>query len=190
MWWKTAFILSGSAGSGKNTLWDLVGPLCAENICRVMTTTSRPIRKWEVNHVDYHFISKKEFESKINNHELIEYAVVHMNYYGSTKSELEKVINLWKIPLYIIEPQWMIHLKPLLEDEGYIVTTIFLLPPSLDEMKRRLHNRWSETEEQLNIRLATAMTEFEQQDLYDKKIVNDNIEKAKDELITFLLEEV
>ena len=69
---------------------------------------------------------------------------------------------------------------------GYEVVTIFLLPPSLDELKRRIKNRWTETEEQFQIRLATAMTEFEQQDFYDIRIVNDDIEKTKKELIAIL----
>lgn len=80
----------------------------------------------------------------------------------------------------------MTHLKPLLEEEGYLVVTIFLLPPSLDELKKRLHNRGTETEEQFQIRLATAMTEFEQQEFYDIRLVNDDLEKTKDELLAIL----
>jgi guanylate kinase len=66
------------------------------------------------------------------------------------------------------------------------VVTIFLLPPSLDELKKRLHGRGTETPEQFEIRLATALTELEQQDFYDIKIVNDDIEIAKAELLTVL----
>lgn len=64
--------------------------------------------------------------------------------------------------------------------------TIFLLPPSIDELKRRLHDRGTETEEQFQIRLATAMTELEQQDFYDIRLVNDDFEKTKEELIAIL----
>ncbi len=64
--------------------------------------------------------------------------------------------------------------------------TIFLLPPSIDEMKRRLRNRGTESEEQFQIRLATAMTEFEQQDFYDIRIVNDDLEKTTQELLAIL----
>jgi guanylate kinase len=64
--------------------------------------------------------------------------------------------------------------------------TIFLLPPSLDELKKRLHGRGTETPEQFEIRLATALTELEQQDFYDIKIVNDDLEKAKEELLEVL----
>jgi len=67
-----------------------------------------------------------------------------------------------------------------------MVVTLFLLPPSLEEMKRRLHNRGTESEEQFQIRLATAMTEFEQQEFYDIRIVNDDLEKTKNELLAIL----
>jgi guanylate kinase len=80
----------------------------------------------------------------------------------------------------------MIHLKPLLEDRGYTVVTIFLLPPSIDELKKRLHARGTETPEQFEIRLATALTELEQQDFYDIKIVNNELEQAKKELLDTL----
>ncbi len=184
---KKVFILSWPAWVGKNTLWNLIRPLCEDFIEEsISTTTRKPIRDWEINGVDYYFIGKSEFEEKIHGKEFLEYAIVHTFYYGSTKSELERINTLWKSPIYIIEPQGMTHLKPLLEDEGYEVTTIFLLPPSLEEMKRRLHNRGSENEEQFQIRLATAMTEFEQQEFYDIRIVNDDLEKTKNELLAIL----
>lgn len=66
------------------------------------------------------------------------------------------------------------------------MVTIFLLPPSLEELKKRLYGRGTETPEQFEIRLATALTELEQQDFYDIKIINDDIEKAKEELILVL----
>lgn len=181
------FILSGPAGVGKNTLWNAVRPLCDDFIEESISTTTRtPIRKGEVDGVDYHFVTKEQFEEKIRNNDFLEYAVVHTFYYGSTKSELERINQLGKSPIYIIEPQGMTHLRPLLEKEWYEVTTIFLLPPSIDEMKRRLHMRWSESEEQFQIRLATAMTELEQQDFYDIRLVNDDLEKTKKELLALL----
>jgi guanylate kinase len=70
-----------------------------------VTTTSRPIRTTETNGIDYHFLSKLEFESKIHTGDLIEYAIVHTNYYGSTYSELDRIIQENKSPIYIIEPQ-------------------------------------------------------------------------------------
>jgi guanylate kinase len=182
---KKVFILSWPAGVWKTTLWHNIEWSCP-SIQKIITTTSRSIRENEVDGKDYHFINRDIFEEKIKKWEFIEYAVVHTNYYGSTFEELDRIIEQGRSPIYIIEPQWMVHLKPILEKEGYTVITIFLLPPSLDELKRRLHNRWTETEEQFQIRLATAMTELEQQDFYDIRLVNNDLKKTKDELIAIL----
>jgi guanylate kinase len=183
---KKVFILSWPAWVGKNTLWDWIRKDCENFLEESTSATSRSPRAGEVNGREYHFLSRGEFEKQIHEHAFLEYAIVHTNYYGSPKSELERITKKGKTPIYIIEPQWMTHIKPILEEMGYEVVTIFLLPPSLDELKRRIKNRWTETEEQFQIRLATAMTEFEQQDFYDIRIVNDDIEKTKKELIAIL----
>ncbi len=103
---------------------------------------------------------------------------MHTNYYGSTQDELERILNHGKSPIYIIEPQGMIHLKPLLEKRGYTVKTIFLLPPSIAALKDRLSIRGTETQEQFEIRIATAISELEQKDLYDFQVVNDSLDEA------------
>lgn len=182
---KTVFILSGPAWVGKTTLWHEIEK-DTTHVEKVITTTSRAKREGEIDGEHYYFISRHEFEETIGKNGLIEYALVHTNYYGSTEIELSRIIDTGNSPLYIIEPQGMVHLKPLLESRGYTVITIFLLPPSLEELKKRLHQRGTETEEQFQIRLATAMHELEQQDFYDIRIVNDELEKTKRELRTIL----
>ncbi len=179
----TIYILSGPAGAGKTTLWNAVESE-ATHIKKVVTSTSRAAREGEIDGIHYHFLTKPEFESRIHTNDLIEYAIVHTNYYGSTYSELERILQEDRSPIYIIEPQGMIHLKPLLEKQGYRVVTIFLLPPSLEVLKQRLMGRWTETAEQFEIRLATALTELEQQDFYDIKITNDDLDIAREELLT------
>lgn len=185
MWNPTVFILSGPAWVGKTTLWHEIEST-TPHVSKVITTTSREAREWEVDGQHYYFISRKEFEDTIHTGGFIEYALVHTNYYGSTDRELARIIAEEKSPLYIIEPQGMVHLKPLLESRGYTVVTIFLLPPSLEELKTRLHQRGTETAEQFEIRLATAMHELEQQEFYDIRLVNDELEKTKMELRTLL----
>lgn len=111
---KKIYILSGPAGVGKTTIWHHIEKKVPD-VEKIITTTSRDIRPNEVNGVDYHFVTRDEFEEKISSGDLIEYAVVHTNLYGSTFSELERIISLDKSAIYIIEPQGMIHIKPLLE---------------------------------------------------------------------------
>lgn len=182
---RKIYILSGPAGVGKTTIWHNIESR-VPHVKMIVTSTTRTIRDHETHGVDYYFLSRDEFEAKIAAGDLIEYAVVHTNLYGSTYSELERIISLDKSPIYIIEPQGMIHIKPILEAKWYEVCTIFLLPPSIDELKKRLSGRGTETEEQFNLRLAKAMLELEQQNLYDIRIVNDILENTENELIKVL----
>ncbi len=109
------FIISGSAGVGKNTLWERVAPLCQEKIQRVVTMTSRSPRPQEKDGVDYYFTSPEIFEKNIREGKMIEYAIVHGTYYGSKFDALDQVIQSGKNPVYIIEPKGMITIKPILE---------------------------------------------------------------------------
>lgn len=179
---KTVYILSGPAWVGKTTLWHAVETELS-HIEKIVTTTSRPMREGEIHGKDYYFLEKSLFEKKIRHKQFIEYAVVHTNFYGSTHEELQRIIDAEKSPLYIIEPQGMIHLKPLLENEWYSVKTIFILPPSLEILQERLAKRGTETEDQFRIRLATAVSELEQQDFYDTKIINDDFAATTQALI-------
>ena len=174
----TVFILSGPSGVGKTTVWEEIREKHAESVERIVTTTTRGVRPGESDGIHYYFLSKGDFEAKILDGRMIEYALVHGNYYGSSADELERIVSHGKNPVYIVDPQGMAHLKPELMRRGYRVSTIFLLPPSIEELKSRLSGRGTETEEALNLRLANAMVEMEEQDFYDHKIVNDNLGNA------------
>ncbi|MBB1553882.1 guanylate kinase [Candidatus Gracilibacteria bacterium] len=186
---KTIFILSGPAGVGKTTIWHKIEHR-VPHIAKIITTTSRDIRPGEINGVDYHFLSRADFEAKITAGDFIEYATVHTNLYGSTFSELDRILSENKNPLYIIEPQGMVYIKPVLEEEGYQVKTIFLLPPSIDELKKRLSARGTETPEQYAIRLNTALQELEQKNFYDIQVLNDDLETAQNHLIKIFSDHV
>ena len=109
---------------------------------------------------------------------MIEYALVHGNYYGSSFQELERIISVGRQPLYIVDPQGMVHLKPLLQHRNYMVQTFFLLPPSIDELRNRLCGRGTEKSDHLELRLANALVEIEEQDFYDHKIVNTTLDET------------
>lgn len=117
---------------------------------------------------------------------MIEYALVHGNYYGSTFGELERIIHLKKYPLYIIDPQGMVHLRPLLEHRRYTVQTFFLLPPSINELRKRLSSRGTEKSDHLELRLTNALVEMEEQDFYDHKIINTTLKETVDSLASII----
>jgi guanylate kinase len=117
---------------------------------------------------------------------MIEYALVHGNYYGSTFAELNRIVELGKYPLYIVDPQGMVHLKPLLQNQHYTVQTFFLLPPSIDELRARLSGRGTEQTSHLELRLANALVEMEEQDFYDHKIVNTTLEETLETLASII----
>lgn len=108
-------ILSGPSGVGKTTVLDSIYAQHSAHIGRVITTTTRPPRPSEVHGDHYYFLSQEDFEAAIARDEMVEYAVVHGNYYGSTLGELERIIALGRIPIYNIDPQGMVHLKPVLQ---------------------------------------------------------------------------
>ncbi len=174
----TVFILSGPSGVGKTTVWEAIFDRHSDHIEKIVTTTTRPARPGEEHGVHYYFLSKPEFEAGIAEGGMIEFALVHGNYYGSTVRELERIVSHGRSPLYIVDPQGMAHLKPELIRRGYSVSTVFLLPPSIDELKGRLRGRGTEDENALNIRLANALVEMEEKDFYDFQIVNDSLESA------------
>lgn len=174
----TVFILSGPSGVGKTTVWDEIRSQHADRVEKIVTTTTRAPRPGEIHGTHYYFLSKSEFEARIMEGGMIEYALVHGNYYGSSVEELERIVSHGKNPVYIVDPQGMAHLKPELMRRSYRVSTVFLLPPSIDELKSRLRGRGTEDDESLGIRLANAMVEMEEKDFYDYQIVNDSLENA------------
>ena len=184
------FILSWPSGVGKTTLWEAI-KLEADDlrIEKVITTTTRQPRLWEVNWKDYWFVSVEEFEKMIETWKMIEWAQVHGNFYWSTFNELERIIQSWKRPLYIVDPQWVVSLKKVLTERyWYNVKTIFVIPPSEEELKRRLLKRGEDPDsESFKIRLQESLNWLKMKDLFDYIIVNDNLEEAVRELKNILM---
>lgn len=131
-------ILSGPSGVGKTTVWESLHTKHSDRLEKIITTTTRAKREGETEGKHYYFLPREEFQSRIDSGDMIEYALVHGNYYGSSFQELERIIAMGKYPLYIVDPQGMVHLKPLLQHRGYTVQTFFLLPPSVEELRKRL----------------------------------------------------
>ena len=173
------FILSWPSGVGKTSIWEKFKQKYPNsNIEKVITTTTRPKREYEIDGKDYYFVTVDDFAKLIKEHKLIEYAEVHNNFYGSTYAELERILNSGKNPLYIVDPQGVKFLKEKLWKD-YEVKTIFILPPSEEELKKRLLKRGEDpNSESFKVRLNESLVWLAEKDDYDFTILNDDLDKA------------
>lgn len=170
-------IISWPSAVWKTTIWNVLLWKAYLNLEKVVTTTTRSLRNWELNWLDYYFTTKEDFENRISNGEFIEYANVHWNYYWSTYSELERILKKQKNVFYNVDPQWAKTLKNNLENK-YNVTSIFLLPSSIEELKKRLKNRGEEDESNLQKRLDESQKRIQEKDFYDYNVVNSDFYKT------------
>ncbi|WP_304332668.1 guanylate kinase [Brachyspira innocens] len=136
--------------------------------------TTRPQRPNEVEGKDYYFVDKEKFEQMINEGDFIEWASVHDNYYGTSFKELEKADDENVILILDIDIQGALYIK----EKGIDANYIFITPPSIDELKKRLEERGTETEESIKLRIWNAKRELEYKDQFDIVIENNDIEEA------------
>ena len=170
-------VISGPAGSGKNTVSErLMEEFPA--ISRVVTSTSRPPRGAEKNGVDYHFLSRQDFEKGIADGDFYEYAKVHDRYYGTSK---KAVLDAGGGDLIlIIDVQGAATWRKIAQNHPEIrerLATVFIAPATADELRARLIGRNTETPQEIERRMQTAMDEFKQADKFDWRILS----KTKDE---------
>lgn len=170
------FILSAPAGTGKTTL---MTRLLKEvpNLDQSVSYTTRPPREGESGEGHYRFVTPQVFKEMIAREEFLEYVLLYGDYYGTSKTALEEKLSQGKKVVLVIDSQGAMKLKGKIE-----ATTIFVLPPSMEELKRRLHHRASESEAKIEQRLAVAEKEIERQNEYDYVVVNDNLEQALSQL--------
>lgn len=168
-----AFILSAPAGTGKTTL---AHKLVKEFPCvkTSISYTTRQPRVGEVDGRDYFFISKEEFEKKIEQHEFLEYAKVFDHYYGTSKKALVNELEKGYHTVLVIDTQGA---KKIIQDD-FAAISIFVSPPSIDELKRRLVSRGTDSPESIKTRLSWAEQELEMASLYDYNIVNNDLNIA------------
>ena len=166
-------VISGPAGSGKSTIADrLIAQ--SSNITRAITATTRQPREGEINGVDYVFLDKEEFSTKLDNGEFIEYNEFNNNFYGTLRKNLEDLLSQGKIVLLVIDVNGAAAIK----EEFRNAINIFILPPTQEVLKQRLYARGSENEKSLKARLAIAKYEIKKIRDYDYLIINDKIDDA------------
>ena len=172
--------ISAPSGSGKTTLCKALRKVREDILWSVSFTTREP-RKNERNGLDYHFVSKNEFKQRIKEKDFIEGQNVHGNYYGTSRIILKDAIKENKILLFEVDVKGALSLK---ENNPENTFTIFILPPSLEDLRLRLIKRGSDTKERIGIRLNRFKEEMKYKDFFDFVIINKNLSIAKKALIT------
>ena len=173
-------IISGPSGSGKGTI---VGQLCEKNdFALSISATTRKPRENEENGVHYFFHTREEFEQMRDRKELLEWAEFCGNYYGTPRKYVTEQLMQGKNVILEIEVQGALQVKKIYP-EGVLV---FMVPPNLEELGRRLTNRGTEDKETINMRLRRALEEMELVDEYDYLVINDAIEQATEDILTIV----
>ncbi len=177
------FVVSAPAGTGKTTL---VRRLCQEfpSVIASISYTTRQPREGEIASVDYHFITLEEFKKKIATDEFLEYVQLYGDYYGTSRLWVEGKQKLGKHVVLVIDTQGAAKLR------GKIpFISIFISPPSLEELKRRLVGRQTDSDEVIKRRLEWAKTELAAAYAFDYQLVNDDLEIAYQNLKNIFIAE-
>lgn len=170
--------ISAPSGSGKTTLCKAL-QLVEPEIEWSISYTTREKRSIEENGVDYFFISEKEFEDLIIQGHFVEWQNVHGFYYGTSVSNLENAIKNDKIMLIEMDVKGSMSIKKLFPDQTF---SIFIMPPSISQLRERLRSRGTDSEKRINIRLKRFQEEMEFREKFDYVMINEDLDLAKIEL--------
>lgn len=167
-------VLSGPSGAGKSSLLNKIIGDIGECYFSISTTT-RSIREGEVDGVHYHFVDEDEFKKDIEDEFFLEYAFVHGNYYGTSIKPVKEALKTGKLVIFDIDVQGN---ATIINRLGDITTSVFISPPTLSELKKRLESRSTDTQEVIDRRINMAKREMQRISEYDFLVVNDNIDEA------------
>lgn len=174
------FVISGASGVGKSTVLAKVMQ-SRENLYFSVSATTRQPREGETEAVSYYFVSREKFQEMIQNDEFLEYDDHMENFYGTPKAQLEEKLETGDV-LLDIDPNGAFTVRAARPD----AVLIFIAPPSLEELERRLRGRGDTNEEQILVRLARAKWEMEQSAKYDHIVINDQVDACAEKILNII----
>tara|TARA_B100001248_G_C27398634_1_gene467877 strand:+ start:6119 stop:6712 length:594 start_codon:yes stop_codon:yes gene_type:complete len=179
---KNLILISAPSGSGKTTLCKAIQSAIPE-INWSISYTTRKIRKMEKNGDDYHFISELKFRDLINRSFFAEWEKVHGCYYGTSKKSIDKIICSNEMLLLEMDVKGALSIKKLYPNKTF---SIFISPPSIEHLRKRLQKRGTDSKYRINIRLQRFKEEMKYVRKFDLNLFNDHLEKAKKQLIDII----
>ena len=177
-------VISGPSGAGKDTIVNELMKI-NKNCWLSVSMTSRSPRVGEIDKINYFFVTEKEFEENIKNDNFLEYAKYNNNYYGTPKSEIEKKLNEGIDVILVIEIQGALQIKEKIKEALFI----FIMPPSMEELKNRLILRNTDEMDKIINRFKIAYKEINEVTKYNYVVVNDNLNEAVEKVNSILLAE-
>ena len=180
-------IISAPSGSGKSTIVNWMMSEHPELKMKFsVSATSRAPRGQEQNGVEYYFLSVEDFKQKIANNEFLEYEEVYAGgFYGTLKASIENMLNEGYNVVFDVDVKGGVNIKKYFGEQAL---SLFIQPPSIDELRRRLIGRATDSMEKIEERLAKAEYELTFASKFDKVVVNDNLEQAEKEALSIVQE--
>ena len=175
-------VISGPSGVGKGTVRKALFEMKNHNLTYSVSMTTRKMRPGEVDGIDYYFTTKEEFEEGIKNNKFLEYAEFVGNYYGTPLDKVNEKLDAGNEVVLEIEVEGALQVKKKVPD----CVMIFIVPPSKEDLYKRLKSRGTESDDIINQRIEKANREFKKARLYDYIVVNDEVNNAADRILAII----